>query len=551
MPDLDLPSGEQHPSAHAQPGAHAKPHLRTLSERLVSARHFSPGHPGRPRYESGHCATHVTGGGSDRAGGEPIAIRSVPLLGPAIRSASSAGSSAAPGPTRNRFAGARGGGNDRSCDRNGRLRDAGIPKETGLGGIRAMRNIRRGIGLVGAALILATCTGRPPARIEPVRLGALYPLSGPQGPYGMQELRGVETALELFNARGGLRGRPVELDVESAPDVETAWRSAHRLARSGVSAIIGSYGSTLSLAASEAAHREGVLYWETGAVADLVTSRRYPEVFRTGPSGATLAAQAARFATQILAPRFGLEPGALKIAVVYGDDPYGSSIDEGIRAESTRLGFRLAGSHPYDPATEDFTGIVDSLARARPDVVVAATYLHDGARFRDAVLRARLPIKALIGKCAAFYTQAMAQLLGPKIDGVFVADKPQGLAPAALTAEGRRLDESLRLRYLHRHGSLPDAASYMGFSGAWTLLAHVLPRARSFALADLQKAALDLDLPEGSLPNGSGVRFAGPADAMAGQNLRALGVVWQWQRGKPVLVYPGAAAHGEVELASR
>lgn len=413
-----------------------------------------------------------------------------------------------------------------------------------------MMRIHGPVSLLCAALVLTTCTGKPSNPREPIRLGALYPLSGPQGPYGSEELRGVETAVELFNARGGLRGRPVELEVESAPDIKTGWRMAHRLARSGIPAIIGSYGSTLSLAASEVAHREGVLYWETGAVADLVTSRRYPEVFRTGPSGATLATQAARFAVEVLAPRFGIPRDALKVAVVYEDDPYGASIGAGIRAEAGRLGFRPAGSHPYDPAVEDFSRIVSSLSRARPDVVIAATYLHDGARFREALLRARLPIKALIGKCAAFYTQAMAQLLGPKIEGVFVADKPQGLAPEALRPEGLRLDEELRFRYRHRHGRQPDAAAYMGFSGAWTLLAHVLPRARSLALADLRRAALELDLPEGSLPNGSGVRFAAPADPMAGQNLRALGVVWQWQRGKPVLVYPGDAARGEIALAS-
>lgn len=398
---------------------------------------------------------------------------------------------------------------------------------------------------------LAACTSVASATRGPVRIGALYPLSGPLAPYGSEELRGVKVAVEMLNARGGLRGRTIAIDVADAPDVRTGWRETYRLARAGVPAVIGTYSSTIALAGSEAAHRNKIVWWETGAVADLVTARRYPEVFRLGPSGATLAAQSAAFATEVLAPRFGIARTALRVAVVYEDDPYGSSVGDGIRREATVRGFRLVGDFPYDPATEDFAGIVRSLARLRPDVVVIASYLHDGARFRERLVDAKLPIKAVIGKCAAFYTPEMAKLLGARIDGVFVADKPMDVAPTALTAAGRALEQEFRSRFVRRYDREPEAAAYMGFSGAWALIAETLPKARSLAPADIAAAARTLDLPDGSLPNGSGLRFAPAGDPMAGQNLRAFGVVWQWQGGRPILVWPPAAARGAPVLSRR
>jgi branched-chain amino acid transport system substrate-binding protein len=401
------------------------------------------------------------------------------------------------------------------------------------------------------ALLATACNVGASAREAPITIGALYPLTGAQASTGVQEMQGVKTAVELFNERGGVRGRAVQLNVVNAPDVETGWIQAHKLAATGVPAIIGAYGSTISLAASEVAHRKGVLYWETGAVADLVTSRGYPEVFRTGPSGSILAAQAARFAIDELAPRFGIAASKLRIAVVYENDPYGSSIGTGLRAESKRLGFPLIGSFGYDPMKERFDGIVPALARLKPDVVVAATYLHDGALLRDKLVAARVPMKALIGKCAAFYMPEMGKLLGDKVDGIFVADKPQHIASGALRPEARTLEQTFRARYQKRYGMVPDAPAYMGFSGAWAFLTGVLADARTFSLQDLRRAALAIDLPEGSLVNGAGVRFAGPRDAMPGQNMRALGVVWQWQNGSPVLVYPRAAARGTPQLASR
>ncbi|MEX2554198.1 MAG: ABC transporter substrate-binding protein [Actinomycetota bacterium] len=398
-------------------------------------------------------------------------------------------------------------------------------------------------------LVLAACTSTVRSDPSPVKLGSLYPTTGVLQRFGTEELRGVEIAVELFNSRGGLRGRPVELVSADAPDIDAGWREAHRLADEGVPVIIGSYSSTLALAASEAAHREGILYWETGAVADLVTGRGYPEVFRMGPSGAVLSAQAAGFATKVLAPQFKIATKDLKVAVVYEDDPYGSSVGEGIKREAASRGFRLVGSFPYDPVKEDFAGILTSLGRLEPDIVVAASYLHDGARFRERLVSSGLKIKALIGKCAAFYTAEMAKLLGSKINGVFVSDKPMDLAPTALTTEGRALAEELRSRYLHRYAGTPEAAAYMGFSGAWALLAHTLPRARSLAPTDIAAAARSIDIPDGSLPNGAGIRFAPAGGPESGQNLRAFGVVWQWQDGKPVLVWPPAAARGAPEFA--
>src|SRR5438552_6307164 len=190
-----------------------------------------------------------------------------------------------------------------------------------------MARLKRAQALLFVAL--AACTAAVSAPKATIRIGALYPLSGSLAHYGNEELRGVKIAVDLFNARGGLRGQSIALDVADAPDVDNGWRDVYALARRRLPVIIGTYSSTISLAASEAAHRNGVVYWETGAVADLVTSRGYKEVFRLGPSGATLARQAAAFSTEVLAPHFGIARSALKIAVVYENDPYGSSVGAG------------------------------------------------------------------------------------------------------------------------------------------------------------------------------------------------------------------------------
>jgi len=56
------------------------------------------------------------------------------------------------------------------------------------------------------------------------------------------------------------------------------------------------------------------------------------------------------------------------------------------------------------------------------------------------------------------------------------------------------------------------------------------------------------DLPSGSLPNGSGLKFS-TGHANLGQNLRSSSVVWQWQGvRKSVTVWPALFATGQIEM---
>src|SRR5205823_9746139 len=133
----------------------------------------------------------------------------------------------------------------------------------------------------------------------------IYPTTGPQASGGKQELTGVRTALALA-ARSGALKPSVDLKVVGAETPAQAAAAVDTLVRRDhVVAIIGTYGSTLSDAAAARADALGVLYWETGAVADAVTRNR-PWVFRTVATGGSFGRMAAQFTGQYLAPGQGV-----------------------------------------------------------------------------------------------------------------------------------------------------------------------------------------------------------------------------------------------------
>jgi branched-chain amino acid transport system substrate-binding protein len=116
----------------------------------------------------------------------------------------------------------------------------------------------RPLALLLVVLLSAACTGDRP---EPVRVGAIYPLSGTQGMGGIDEYHGVQVAAELINAEGGIGGRPVVLDQVDVPEADAAPGAIKALADRGVDLVLGSYGSTISSPAAAAAAGHGSLFW--------------------------------------------------------------------------------------------------------------------------------------------------------------------------------------------------------------------------------------------------------------------------------------------------
>ena len=179
-------------------------------------------------------------------------------------------------------------------------------------------------------LALAACTGDPP---DPVRVGAIYPLSGAQGMGGIDEYHGVQVAAELINAEGGIGGRPVVLDQVDVPEADAAPAAIKALAGRGVRLVLGSYGSTISSPAAAAAAGRGSLFWETGAVGKLAGPGGGDRVFRVAPTGGLLGRGAIRFVADQLAPRLGRKPSSLRFAIAAVDDVYGHAVADGARAE--------------------------------------------------------------------------------------------------------------------------------------------------------------------------------------------------------------------------
>ena len=438
-------------------------------------------------------------------------------------------------------------------------------------------------------LVLSGCgaTGRDSS---PIRIGAVFPLSSNAASLAGPELTGVRIAADQVNADGGIGGRKIELVVRDLRSRADAPSVMHELRASGVQLVIGAYSSDLSIAASEAADREGLLYWEAGAVADRLTGRGLPRVFRVGASGSNLGANSSDFAATELASRLGKPVSRLRIGIAVADDAYATSVADAAEATARERGMPVVVRRSYNLAVPDWPSVMADLAAARPDVLILASHIPDGIAFRQAMLASGLKVGALIGSTMAECDPDFAGELGSDAIGIFASDRPtagfqaSALSPDAAaayarfasdwaaasksstgadggttgTSGGEYGDRTYGNSEYTIHGPAEDVTAeeseeaLAGYSAGWAFFRRILPSAAASAPAldadAVATAARAADLPEGSLPNGAGLHFSSDP-ARLGQNERAAAVIWQWQAARTyAFVWPATYATGSIQF---
>ena len=401
--------------------------------------------------------------------------------------------------------------------------------------VRYSGRVSRRLALLSLVLLSAIACGQTEtSQSHQIVLGAIYPLSGPQAEGGKQELAGVQAALRVSGAN-------VRLQVIDATTPQAASAAVDMLVRDyHVPAILGTYGSTLSAAASSRAEELKTVYWETGAVADPITAHRH-YVFRTVATGSALGRIAVTFTHDVLLPASAVT--APRAVVVRVNDIYGRSVGGGEEQLAKADGINVVDVIEYNPRAYDVDVIAARLAQDRADYLWDVSYIDDGIAIWNAVLARHIQLKGAIGTSSAFCMQQFSERVGAGSVGVYAADKPDAnISLAALSPSGQALLARAKAAY---QGSM-DIPVVAGFVGGWTLFHYVLPNVGSSVSADsIRAAAVQVDVPVGDSINGGGVKFAGPGSLDEGQNTRAAAVVGQWQAvGVMRIVYPQAYATG-------
>ena len=395
------------------------------------------------------------------------------------------------------------------------------------------------LGIVALALGAGIVQGQQAPTGE-YKIGVLEPLTGNLAVQGKLHVEGYEIMRDLINTRfGGVMGKKLVFAVGDAVDPTAAASEATRLAaREGVKIITGTFSSTLCGAASEAAARQNVIYWETSCVDPRMTRRNLKNVFRTEIDGTGFGWYNIEFIAKHLAHRLGKKTSELKIAYLSEDSSYGQSVTESARQRAKQeFGMQEVGPEYYASSTNDLTPVILKLKATNPDI------LHHIARDPDAILfwrQAReqnFQVKAVVHAGATGYgNPGFGKAFGNDANGPFALLEPgPGLIVEKFRPDGQLVEKAFRDAVKAKTGSDVLAGGHQLAGGGLWILKLALDAAKTDDLDKFRAAVMSMDLPVGSAVNGWGVKFD---DTGQNSNARVQHYMLQWQNGQLVTVWP-------------
>lgn len=253
---------------------------------------------------------------------------------------------------------------------------------------------------------------------EPVKVGAIFPLSGGAGPQGQHVTQAIQAMAEIINEDGGVLGRQIEIlirDDESTPTVGVS--RATELISSDVSVIIEGWNSPVTLALQPVISRAGILDITAISKADpILSGEGNPLAIRMNSSNAQDGAVIANYIANIAQ--------AKRIAFLTENDAYGNGAQESIENELKKLNYTYekVAEEKFPFTQADFRVALTNVRAQNPDVTVAIN-ANEGLGM-PAIIRqanqARLPGQLLtaVGTVAP----SVIEIAGSAANGIYGAD---------------------------------------------------------------------------------------------------------------------------------
>lgn len=368
---------------------------------------------------------------------------------------------------------------------------------------------------------------------QSIKVGALNPYSGAMALYGTEVTRGYELGADKINASGGVLGRKIELVRGDVTTPQQGIATVEQLvSKDKVDLFVGTYISGISLTASDAALRYNKLYWETNALASILTERRLPNFVRVGPNGAAFANTSAAAIKELVAPALKKDIKGLKIWIESEDSIYGTSIAASQKLILEAFGAKIVGVGAHSARTVDLNDTVLRIKQAAPDVLLETGYVPDGNLLLRTLREQGVKPGAVV-YVGTGDTPETLQAIGPDyLEGLLVVGYPR----TDITEQFGPGNKDYLNAYRAKYKADPIAPQGMTAYSGFLILAEALKAAGSVAPDKVHAAIAKMDKPEYSYPSGYGIKFDKDF-----QNVRTPLTVTQWQKGKMVTVYPKLA----------
>jgi branched-chain amino acid transport system substrate-binding protein len=224
------------------------------------------------------------------------------------------------------------------------------------------------IGLVGATA-MAAVSGM--AMAQEVLIASAGPMTGQYAAFGQQMKRGAEMAVADINAKGGVMGRKIRLEIgDDACDPKQAVAVANQMVTRKIAFMAGHFCSSSSIPASAIYNESNILQMTPAStnprLTDEAAAKGWNNVFRTCGRDDAQGTVAGDWLSR--------EYKGKKVAVVHDKSTYGKGLaDETLKAMKAR-GLNEAMYEAVTQGDKDFTALISKMKAANIDAIYYGGY---------------------------------------------------------------------------------------------------------------------------------------------------------------------------------
>jgi branched-chain amino acid transport system substrate-binding protein len=247
------------------------------------------------------------------------------------------------------------------------------------------RDFLRASALTAAGAALASCSPGAPSTggtsgEKPIVIGMTSDSSGQYANSGAMDRRGMMMAIEEWNEKGGLLGRPIEWihqDTETTP--ATGTRVAERMiTQNEVAFLIGAVSSGVANAISQVAQNYGVIYLNTNSSSPTESGEnRHRVKFVWDGHGGNFAKATVYNAIDTYGDQWLL---------LTNDYVWGHDTSAATRELAESFGATIVDELLVPQGTRDFSSYLLTIQQMQPDVVAAAVGGDDQKALRQQVI---------------------------------------------------------------------------------------------------------------------------------------------------------------------
>ena len=268
------------------------------------------------------------------------------------------------------------------------------------------RTVFVGAAALGSVLLLAAA----PASAQ-VKVATAGPITGEYASFGKQMKDGAEMAVADINAKGGVLGQKLALEVgDDACDPKQAVSVANKFAGDGVKFVDGHFCSSSSIPASKVYTEESILQITPASTNPKFTDEGSWNTFRTCGRDD----QQGQVAGHTIATEFKDR----NVAILHDNTTYGKGIADQTKKFMNAEGKKEAMYQAYVPGEHDYTALVSRLKEAKINLVYFGGYHSEiGLIVREAKEQG---LQATFLGPDSLVTKEFWQIAGPAGDGVMM-----------------------------------------------------------------------------------------------------------------------------------